>query len=341
MAPETPAADVAQPPGAPVRGLSRRSVVRAGVAAVWAAPVVTLVTAAPAMAASTTLTVTGFTATYQNNPNPATVNPDVLIVHAVLGNTGAQATAGHQFIVSVPGGLVDSVSAVPAPGFSGPVVSGSLGGGWTVVFTKSGPQIDAGGSVAFDTTLTLGSTTASPYRGYRGAGFALSGTASATNATTAGGAASVQPTPNSALSAGISLTTTATSGPAFSMDGTDVAVSGVSSASRSGIGQLFLSVALTRSTKKNSRLLNAPTQGAVGPGWVADGTAHTAAAWVFRYRSTGLGFAGSLAAAPAARGPVTFHSELTLNGGKGNPSGDATWTLTADHLTTYTTTAKI
>lgn len=346
MSPATPDVPVDRPPVdgtvAAVTGLGRRSLVRAGAVgagALWVAPVVTLVAAAPAMAASTTLSLTSLAATYLNSTNPATVRPDLLTVTAILGNHGGQPTSGYQLVLSIPAGLFTSVGATPASGFSAPTVSGSQGTGWTLVFAKSGSQIAAGGSVPFATTLTLGSTTATPYLGFRGAGFALVATASATGTTAIGQAVPVAATPPASLSAGLEPEVSSTNGPAFTMKAGTVYVSEVQTASRSGIGQLFVSVSLPVG-KKNSRLSAEPTQGAIGPGWVADGTAHTATAWVFRYRTTAMGYAGSLGPNDASRGPGTFSSALTLNGGKGNPSGVATWTFTADHLTTRVVTAR-
>jgi hypothetical protein len=320
-------------------GLSRRSVVRAGAGALWVAPVVTLVTAAPSMAASSTLTISGFTAAYQNAANAATVRPDILVVNATLGNSGAQATTVFQFSLSIPAGYYDTAPTATTPtGFTGPSISGSLGSGWTLVYTKSGAQIGAGSSVAFDSTITFLDTAASPFRGYRGSAFSLAGTASATNATTLGGAASVGITPNATLSGSLSVGTNAGNGPAFTMTGSNVRVSRNTAASRSGIGQLSLAVSIPKGTG-GSRLTNEPTQGSVGAGWVSAGTAHTAGAWVFKYVTTALGYAGSLGPDDASRGPLTFSSALTMNGGGGNPGGTATWTFTAEHLNTSTTTS--
>lgn len=332
-------ADISQPAGAPAYGLSRRSVVRAGVGIAWTAPVVTLVTAAPAMAVSSTLAISAFTAAYQNSTSASTVRPDRLILSATLGNNGAQATAGFQFILSIPGGVFDSVSATAPAGFSGPAVSGSLGGGWTLVFTKSGSQIGPGASVAFASTITVGSTLASPYLGYRGSAFTLAGTASASNANTVGGAASVATTPNANMFGDMHVSTSASNSPTFTMTASNVIVSKDTSQSRSGIGQLRLSVSIPKG-KKNSRLFSEPTQGAIGLGWASDGTAHTTTAWVFKYTSTAAGFAGSLGLTDATRGPGTFSSTLTLVGGHGNPHGDATWTMTAPHLNTFVETTS-
>lgn len=335
MAPETPTAHGDR--GA--AGLSRRSVVRAGAGALWVAPVVTLVTAAPALAASSTLTVSGLVATYENNPNPATVNPQRLVVNATLGNTGPEATDGCQLTLSIPGGLFDVGPTATTPaGFGAPVVSGSPAGGWSLVFFKAAPQIASGGSVTFVTTLTLGSTTATPYLGYRGSAFTLSGSASAGNATTVGGAAAVAGTPNADLSASMALAARSFNAGFLLLTGSAVRVSEVTTSSRSGIGQLFLTVSIPKGPS-GSRLFAQPTQGNLGAAWTPDGAAHTATDWVFKYKSAAAGFAGSLGPSNASRGPGTLLSTLRLSGGSGTPHGTATWTFTAAHLNATTRTS--
>lgn len=181
-------------------GINRRTVVRGAAVTAWAVPAVTLVTAAPAFAVSSVISVTGFTANYLNHTNAATVDPTKLAVSAKFGNTGVQATKALQFTLSIPGGLYRTAPTATTPaGWGAPAVSGSLAGGWTLVYSIT-DQLTAGASnILFDSTITFtdpaGSWTDAPFRRWGGTAFSLSGSATATNATPAPAAVTVAATP--------------------------------------------------------------------------------------------------------------------------------------------------
>ena len=174
------------------RGLSRRAVVRTAANAAWMVPAVSLVTAAPAFAAvSSMLTVTAFSAQYPNRTNAATAQPNQLAVAATLGNTGSAATTGHQFVLTIPSGLYSMAPTSTTPaGFNAPTITPSSGG-WTLTYTSIG-QIAANASKGFAATITfVDPVSNSPYRAWAGKAFSLSGLSSASNAADAGSAASV------------------------------------------------------------------------------------------------------------------------------------------------------
>jgi hypothetical protein len=118
--------------------LGRRSLVRAGV---WAVPVVGIVAAAPAIAASVAQSNLG-TSTNTHSRN----NAHKYTVTVVLNNTGAGATTGLQVVATASGG-VDSITAP----------SGWNRTGATSVATS---QIAAGGTLT--TVFTVNTSSNNP-----------------------------------------------------------------------------------------------------------------------------------------------------------------------------------
>lgn len=83
------------------RALSRRTVVRAGAHAAWVIPAVSLVTAAPALAASNhTLQFTATSAAKANNGNGQPYTPTVTFT--LHNNSAATTTAGLQVTITFP-----------------------------------------------------------------------------------------------------------------------------------------------------------------------------------------------------------------------------------------------
>lgn len=187
--------------------VSRRTVVR-GAAAVgataWTASAITLATATPALAVSSEIQISNFTANYVNHTNANTVNPTQLQVAATFANGGAQPTVNMQFTLTIPANLYATAPTATTPtGWGAPSISAiggdGLANGWTLVFTAS-TQMAAGGTKAFSTTISFTDPFASfanaPFRRFAGSSFSLAGSGTATNATTAGSSALVAATPN-------------------------------------------------------------------------------------------------------------------------------------------------
>lgn len=137
--------------------LSRRSVVRAGAAAAWTAPLVQVLSAAPAQAVGSgvVLVLTPplggfshasankdfvFAGTLTNNGTQTTTNVQITVVLTTNGTTdwtGAAAQANTGFTASAP-------------------VTGGTSGAYTVsiTYTKTAPQLaGSGGSVAVNFTI--------------------------------------------------------------------------------------------------------------------------------------------------------------------------------------------
>ena len=132
-------------------GPTRRSVVRAGVAAGWSAPLVQVISAAPAQAVGSGV-VLDLTGTFTHASNSRAVT----FTSGNLANNGTQTTTNLQITVTLTtNGTTNmsgtTVSTTPS-GFT--VGSGTLGGSSgaftiTFVFTKSTPQVAGGSSTAF------------------------------------------------------------------------------------------------------------------------------------------------------------------------------------------------
>ena len=134
--------------------LTRRSVVRAGVAAAWTAPLVQVMAAAPAQAVGSGVTLSWVSGAFSH----ASSNRDFKFTGS-LKNNGTQTTAALQITVvlttngttSWTGAVVQSTPA----GFSASSPSlGGSSGAWTVTvtFTRS-TQLAAGASVTFNPTI--------------------------------------------------------------------------------------------------------------------------------------------------------------------------------------------
>jgi hypothetical protein len=188
--------------------VSRRTVVR-GAAAVgataWTASAITLATATPALAVSSEIQISNFTANYVNHTNANTVNPTQLQVAATFANNGVQPTVNMQFTLTIPANLYATAPTATTPaGWGAPSISAiggdGLANGWTLVFTRNS-QIGAGQSgQPFATTITFTDPGASfgdaPFRRWAGTSFSLAGSGTATNANPAGSSALVAATPN-------------------------------------------------------------------------------------------------------------------------------------------------
>ncbi|MFC7725624.1 hypothetical protein ACFQW6_10935 [Nocardioides sp. GCM10028917] len=130
--------------------LSRRAAVRG---AVWSIPAVTVATTAPAFAnTSGRPVITELVASY------APGQPEELTVSATV--TGFDAS--YQLALTIPAGVFDSVGSASA---SGPTSTG-LATSHTLLFTGTTSHLQA--------TLTLGSQTELPWRGFQGGAFPIS-----------------------------------------------------------------------------------------------------------------------------------------------------------------------
>jgi len=124
------------------RGISRRSVMKAGAAAAWSVPLVQVVAAAPAVAVSgpTSLSATGGTGGWNgNSANMAT--------RITITNTGANDTSSLQVTFTFTSGWVSGTASAPtgwAPGASSAT-------SFTFV---AGTQLAAGQSVEVAPTFT-------------------------------------------------------------------------------------------------------------------------------------------------------------------------------------------
>lgn len=145
MPPETPAQPSASTPTSPdladslpPSGVSRRSALVGGAAAVWSAPVVTVVAASPAFAVSGARTVTA------SSPSSS--------VDAYVGATGSEATSGDPtqvFTVTVTEGSTGTGAAVPV----GTAVTFTLSGADTTWLRLVDPASPTTGVVSV-TTVT-------------------------------------------------------------------------------------------------------------------------------------------------------------------------------------------
>lgn len=138
--------DTTAPDLTPARpGLSRRQVVKAGAHSAWAVPLITIATAAPALAVSGqgSLVASRFTAYYEKNRNHFRLNL------GPIKNTGSGTTGQVTVVFRVP---QPQQYAGAAPRLVGPkpkgwsyAGSGSYPGGWTFTFV-SAADLDPGES---------------------------------------------------------------------------------------------------------------------------------------------------------------------------------------------------
>lgn len=164
------------------RGISRRSVMKAGAAAAWSVPLVQVVAAAPANAATSGAPVLSFTtctANYGTSAGASAADPSHLFVTAVVKNTGG-VTAGLTVTLTIPANLHDAAPTVsPSAGWSASPATGSLTAGWTIVLTVA-DQLGAGASSpTLSATLTFND--AASWRTFDGSAFDLTLAATATN----------------------------------------------------------------------------------------------------------------------------------------------------------------
>jgi hypothetical protein len=136
-------------------GFSRRSLVKAGAHAAWAVPVVTVVTSAPAFAATSdqaALSVATVTASRADR---------VVTVTAQVSNTGAAATTGLQVRVSLnPHGAgaswFESTSMSNSGAFDDGTSTSTSGSGLArFVYTATGQLDPADGPVTLTVTVTV------------------------------------------------------------------------------------------------------------------------------------------------------------------------------------------
>lgn len=234
--------------------VSRRTVVRgtaAAAATVWTASAVTMVTAAPAQAASADLKLAITTASYGTSP----VNPTQLSVDGTYGNEGPQTTQNFQITLSIPANLYATApTAAAVSGFTTAGFSGSLAAGWTIVFTRTAQLASGVVNQPFSTTITFTDPGASfsdaPFRRWAGTSFALSGTATATNGTPASAAPTVAATPNVTFSVSDANAIWANNAGNNSALGPNLrfTASKVYNAGRSSIGKMNLLIQINRPT---------------------------------------------------------------------------------------------
>jgi hypothetical protein len=302
--------------------VGRRTVVRAGA---WSVPVVAVAAAAPAYACSPSTGLTGgsFAATYVNHATPNTVDPTRIVVTASITNSGTASTVGFTRVLSLPANLFDTVVTTTPTGYAAPTVTGSLAVGWTLVYPRTS-QLVAGASDAFTATLTLGGTTASPFRGWQGPAFTLAGQANGGSACgTAQSTAGVQATPNTTLEVS-SWRAQRTAGTTDLWVGDDnsggTADTYVRNTGRKAVGPITLTVTVPDARGRYASVAPAAPQ-VTTPGW--DFVARTPAGnatgpWAYTFRTTGDAVApddlnGMLQNDRTPR----FRAKISLGGGEG------------------------
>lgn len=322
-------------------GLSRRTVLRAGAGAVWAAPVITLVTAAPAMASSPTVKITNFQAVYQGSGDPLARRPDILIVTAGLENNGAEAVAlTHR--LSVPGNLFAEMSFLDGTIYAD--ATGSLETGWQLDFPVG--QVDSGSSVAFSAVLQLGSRTEAPFHGYQAPSFSLVGSLIPTTGAPDHKIAPVAHLaaswllPNQPATADIDPEIiTQSAQVSLMLSANDVAVWGpTGSQTTSTIGQMFLAVIIPQAGWPPGLAPSFPPA-QLDDRWLPDGMdvvdqddPDFPNSWVCHFKTV----AGSFSGVPSVENPVgpqRFGAVLDLGSGGAAPDPfELTWVITASDL---------
>lgn len=316
--------------------------VRAGVGAVWVAPMVTLATTAPASAAgSTTFAFTGLTAGYRNIDDPLTVLPQLVDVTATLVDDGPATTVTHVVTLTIPWWVSDEApQTTPEQGFVVlPAVRSTDAetfDHWVLQFTRSATKLAGSSTVPFRTTITLGSTTAAPFLGYQGQEFTLLATASSNGGALQPAQAQVATTHFSDLDPGLGhYMAVHTPNPELDPSGhgrIDVWANSILVAgdlSRSSIGQLYLTLRLPRVA--DSPLWPAPTVADVDERWQLLGTMDAGSHWQMSFMTIVTGFVGVLGA-EEDRGPGSFAATLNLGDQGTVPDFDLEWTFYADHL---------
>ncbi len=158
--------------------LSRRTVVRGAAAVAWTVPAVTLMTAAPAAAASTELHVTATGGYASSGANPTVVNFNLAVVV-----TGAQPANNLTMTLSVSPAAPHST----APVFTAPAgwtlsgfatQPGGTGTAWVQTFVRTSQAL---GTENVSGTITFTDLASTPFDRWRGNGFTLGGTINASN----------------------------------------------------------------------------------------------------------------------------------------------------------------
>lgn len=154
---------------------SRRTILRGAAAAAWTVPAISLMTAAPAHAASTELHVTASGAYASSGNNPTVVNYSLIVEVS-----GAQPAQNPTMTLSVPA----TAPHTTAPVFTAPagwVLSGTAaqaGGAWIQTFRRGSQAL---GTENVSGTITFTDPASSPFNRWGGHGFTLDGTIHATN----------------------------------------------------------------------------------------------------------------------------------------------------------------
>jgi hypothetical protein len=297
------------------RGLiERRTVVRAGV---WAVPAVAVVTAVPAYAACSGGGLSGtMIANYANHTNAATVDPTRIQVTSTVTNTGTTATTGYTRILSIPAGLFDTVSAPSVNGYNGPTRSGSEATGLTLTYVRQS-QLSAGASETFATTLTLGGTSASPFRGWQGPAFAL--TAQVNGGGTCGTLptpASVAATPNTTLSIS-NWAADRSNGNLTVGDDSGSTTTRVLNTGRKAVGPVTLAVTVPKGTGRYSSAEPTPSNISTGWAFVAPRTENSTS-WTYTFRTTNHLAPDGLNEAAQTHMSPSFEARIILTGPSNN-----------------------
>jgi hypothetical protein len=273
---------------------------------VWTVPAVTVAVAAPAYAAGVSdarPTVDNVTATYEGE------TPETLNVNAYKTSSGPISSLSLQ----LPPKLFDSVqSSEPA------TVTGNRDDGWTVLLASPGTS-------AY-TALTFGSTTASPWRGFRGEDFVLTAVATSGAQTSDAFPASVSAAPLARLApATASVTGDAATSLTVSMQ--DV---GLLADNTSAIGRLRIAVVLPASATGQP-----PSVSNISQGWKVDDVAETYpqrgdGGWIVRFVTTQEAHTARTSS-DADRGPASFRFSADLGTvGTEVTSGNVAFYLTSD-----------
>lgn len=326
-------------------GTSRRTILRGAAMTAWAVPTVALVTAAPAFAVSSDLKITDFAAHYADDNSATTADPTQLVVTAQIGNTGTAVTVGALVTLTIPGDLYASAPQATTPaGFGDATISGDLATGWTLTFAATA-QVPNGGSVAFNTVLTFtdpgDAWTDAPFRRWAGNSFNLAATATATNASTGAGNATVAATPVggwSTSSASIAMNS-------GTGDTARCTVGDFWNTGRSSTGQVTLQVRINKNGG-GSVWANQPnpTPGAVDGKWTFVNHDFSNDVWKYNFRSKVTGYAPGYVAGgafdgPGATGVNAFYCEIYRvykAGNINNKLGARGFTISAPRTTTAT-----
>lgn len=311
-------------------GIGRRTVVRAGA---WSVPVVAVAVAAPALACSpvNSLAITAFSASYRDYL-ANTAQPTLIDVTSKATNSGSRPTSTYSRTLTIPANLFDSVTtSVPAGYVStpAPTVAGSLATGWTITYQRSAP-LAAHGTDNFSVTLTVGSTTANPYRGWQGPAFAMG--YSANGGVTCNAPSSTYPVPATAV------TTLAVTGWGAARSGSTLwigtdtvngpATTIVDNTGRKAVGPIFLDVTVPRqSSGRYQSVLTPANPGSVPTGWIFVSrtnnldVSNNLVSWTYTFRTdpvTQFFAPDQLNGALTNHRTNAFRASLTLTGNNGS-----------------------